>query len=62
LPPFACDLHVLGMPPAFNLSQDQTLQLKNWRSIFQEQKLKVVKARIRMDSALLPVFREDLAD
>jgi hypothetical protein len=25
LPPF--DLHVLGMPPAFNLSQDQTLQL-----------------------------------
>ena len=22
------DLHVLGMPPAFNLSQDQTLQLK----------------------------------
>ena len=23
-PPF--DLHVLGMPPAFNLSQDQTLQ------------------------------------
>ena len=25
LPSF--DLHVLGMPPAFNLSQDQTLQL-----------------------------------
>ena len=23
---FAFDLHVLGMPPAFNLSQDQTLQ------------------------------------
>ena len=23
------DLHVLSMPPAFNLSQDQTLQLKN---------------------------------
>jgi hypothetical protein len=22
------DLHVLGMPPAFTLSQDQTLQLK----------------------------------
>ena len=22
------DLHVLGMPPAFNLSQDQTLQFK----------------------------------
>jgi hypothetical protein len=22
------DLHVLGMPPAFNLSQDQTLHLK----------------------------------
>src|SRR5674476_1705598 len=25
-PTFAFDLHVLGMPPAFNLSQDQTLQ------------------------------------
>ena len=22
-----CDLHVLAMPPAFNLSHDQTLQL-----------------------------------
>ena len=27
LPPFAFDLHVLGTPPAFVLSQDQTLQL-----------------------------------
>ena len=26
---FAFDLHVLSMPPAFNLSQDQTLQFKN---------------------------------
>ncbi len=26
-PAFAFDLHVLAMPPAFNLSQDQTLQL-----------------------------------
>ena len=26
--PLPFDLHVLGMPPAFNLSQDQTLQLK----------------------------------
>ena len=25
--PFALDLHVLTMPPAFVLSQDQTLQL-----------------------------------
>ena len=25
---FAFDLHVLGLPPAFNLSQDQTLQFK----------------------------------
>ncbi|CAM9972868.1 unnamed protein product, partial [Chrysoparadoxa australica] len=23
---FPLDLHVLGLPPAFNLSQDQTLQ------------------------------------
>ncbi len=26
-PPFSHDLHVLGTPPAFVLSQDQTLQL-----------------------------------
>ena len=26
--PFALDLHVLGTPPAFTLSQDQTLQIK----------------------------------
>ena len=26
--PFALDLHVLGTPPAFTLSQDQTLQKK----------------------------------
>ena len=25
---FALDLHVLGLPPAFVLSQDQTLQFK----------------------------------
>ena len=30
---FSCDLHVLGMPPAFILSQDQTLQL-NWDIYF----------------------------
>ncbi|KNA44922.1 hypothetical protein A5A_023844, partial [Vibrio cholerae MZO-2] len=24
------DLHVLGLPPAFNLSHDQTLQLKSF--------------------------------
>ena len=28
LPLLPFDLHVLGMPPAFNLSQDQTLQFK----------------------------------
>ena len=27
---FAFDLHVLTMPPAFNLSQDQTLQFNSW--------------------------------
>jgi hypothetical protein len=26
----ALDLHVLGLPPAFVLSQDQTLKLKSW--------------------------------
>ncbi len=29
---FSFDLHVLAMPPAFNLSQDQTLQLKSFDS------------------------------
>ena len=33
LPPF--DLHVLGMPPAFNLSQDQTLQFNTFAANFQ---------------------------
>ena len=26
------DLHVLGLPPAFNLSHDQTLQFKSFAS------------------------------
>ena len=30
--PFSFDLHVLSTPPAFVLSQDQTLQLNPWRS------------------------------
>ena len=30
--PFALDLHVLAMPPAFVLSQDQTLQLNVWEA------------------------------
>ena len=29
-PRFPCDLHVLSMPPAFVLSQDQTLQFKSF--------------------------------
>ena len=29
-PKFSLDLHVLSPPLAFALSQDQTLQLKNW--------------------------------
>jgi hypothetical protein len=28
--PFSCDLHVLGAPLTFVLSQDQTLQLNFW--------------------------------
>ena len=33
-PPFAFDLHVLSTPPAFALSQDQTLQFEIGESIF----------------------------
>ena len=39
-PPF--DLHVLGMPPAFNLSQDQTLQFKPVTSPSKRFRFKVV--------------------
>ena len=31
--PFSCDLHVLGAPLTFALSQDQTLQLKSGESV-----------------------------
>ena len=31
---FSFDLHVWGLPPAFNLSHDQTLQLKFWLNEF----------------------------
>jgi hypothetical protein len=36
--PFSCDLHVLGTPPAFALSQDQTLReiLKPRRAFFDD--------------------------
>mmetsp|Transcript_5583 Transcript_5583/g.8269 ORF Transcript_5583/g.8269 Transcript_5583/m.8269 type:complete len:86 (-) Transcript_5583:104-361(-) len=29
---FPFDLHVLGLPPAFNLSHDQTLQFKSYKN------------------------------
>ena len=29
---FSCDLHVLSVPPAFVLSQDQTLRAKNYKN------------------------------
>ena len=32
LPSFPFDLHVLGLPPAFNLSHDQTLQFKFFKA------------------------------
>ena len=32
LPSFPLDLHVLGLPPTFNLSHDQTLQFKSYIS------------------------------
>ncbi len=36
--PLPLDLHVLGLPPAFNLSHDQTLQLK----VFDAQRIKLL--------------------
>jgi hypothetical protein len=30
--PGACDLHALGTPPAFVLSQDQTLRCVDWKA------------------------------
>jgi hypothetical protein len=32
--PLPLDLHVLGLPPAFNLSHDQTLQLRSFLGAF----------------------------
>ena len=32
--PFTLDLHVLGLPPAFVLSQDQTLQFDSYIETF----------------------------
>ena len=34
--PFAFDLHVLGTPPAFNLSQNQTLQFKSFALVLND--------------------------
>ena len=50
------DLHVLGMPPAFNLSQDQTLQFKN-----KTFNLKT-SAQIQLDVKLERRFRRSLSD
>ncbi|OOE71225.1 hypothetical protein BZG22_15160, partial [Salinivibrio sp. IB870] len=36
--PFPLDLHVLGLPPAFNLSHDQTLQFKFWCLLSQKER------------------------
>ena len=44
------DLHVLGMPPAFNLSQDQTLQLNFLRLATQSFELNVQPQAFIADS------------
>ena len=67
--PFALDLHVLGLPPAFVLSQDQTLQfdlfLRSLRSVidlFKDNLLSILLARTYacypyyMDNLLLFAF------
>ena len=50
--PFAFDLHVLAMPPAFNLSQDQTLHFV----FYLLSALRRVACR-RMKQTLLPAIR-----
>ena len=62
---FALDLHVLAMPPAFNLSQDQTLQLNDivtpeGMTLLLEKKMKPGRsdAHTRRTSAVLPGSRE----
>ena len=47
------DLHVLGLPPAFNLSHDQTLQFKifkaqNPTTYFQTPHLKLMAQRLKL--------------
>ena len=49
---FSLDLHVLGTPPAFNLSQDQTLQLRvvSWlRFLIESQSVLFPEAAISRD-------------
>src|SRR5580765_9111456 len=48
LPPFAFDLHVLGTPPAFVLSQDQTLQLIVGTGARAPDRLRLKIARVRV--------------
>ena len=47
------DLHVLGTPPAFNLSQDQTLHLKILRIINKEW---IQKTQLLLDILVTQVF------
>ena len=49
---FSLDLHVLGTPPAFVLSQDQTLQLYSWlfEPAFPEARLRSLGSLIRWHS------------
>src|SRR5499426_2850948 len=47
-PLFSRDLHVLGTPPAFVLSQDQTLQL-SWRTSPSEGRRRAIRAETALD-------------
>ena len=45
--PLPFDLHVLGLPPAFTLSQDQTLQLKLYIQLLPAEADQLALCRLR---------------
>src|SRR5690625_2701470 len=55
---FPLDLHVLGLPPAFNLSQDQTLQFKlqNCRTGVRSKRTRAIQAFVYKDVSLWILF------
>jgi hypothetical protein len=60
--PLPLDLHVLGLPPAFNLSHDQTLQFKSFTSIKMGRFVKPTKNWLSKLISITNVINSSLAE